>query len=203
MLKKVIVRPAKRAKKKVNFEGGAIVAPKLKKKKKDEKVEEALDAQAAKMGGAIRKPTLKKKKKKPKIEEALDAQAEKMGGSIKNKTQEAPQRPAKIFHTPTHKYLWQKLSGVGGRMDTPFCREKMHQLMSRFHPSVFQTYLTGKVHMETPDYHERTHPIAKNNPKDNRPTFVDMGGSLRAVSHSENGLLQAFDSTFHHQLQLI
>ena len=151
------------------------------------------------MGGAIRKPTLKKKKKKPKIEEAIDAQAEKMGGSIKNKTH----RPAKIFHTPTHKYLWQKLSGVGGRMDTPFCREKMHQLMSRFHPSVFQTYLTGKVHMDTPDYHERTHPIAKNNPKENRPTFVDMGGSLRAVSHSENGLLQAFDSTFHHQLQLI
>ena len=138
------------------------------------------------VGGAILKPIIKKKKKDPKIEEALTEQAK-----------------GKIFYNPTHKYLYEKLSGRGGRLDTPFCREKMHQLMSRFHPSLFQTYLTGKVSAETPDYHERTHPIPRNQPEEKRPTFVDMGGSLRGVSHSENGLLQSFDSTFHHQLQLI
>ena len=40
--------------------------PKIKKKKKDEKIEEALNVQAAQMGGAIRKPILKKKKKEKK-----------------------------------------------------------------------------------------------------------------------------------------
>ena len=152
-------------------------------------MEDALTYQAQR-GGAIQKPTLKKKKKKDyKIDDAIRTQAQNMGG--------------KLFHSPTHKYLWNKVSGRGGRLDSPFCREKMHQLMSRYHPSLFQAYLTGRTTHDKPDYHERTHPHPKPQPAEKRPTFVDMGGSLRSVSHSENGLLQSYDSTFHHHLQLI
>ena len=174
-------------------EGGAIAKPRAKKKKKeDPKVEEALRTQASQMGGAIRKPILKKRKKDErdsKVEEALDAQASQMGG--------------KLFHNPTHKYLWGKLSGRGGGFDSPFCREKMHQLMSRYLPSLFNSYLTGKVKRLVPDYHERPHPPPRPQREEKRPTFVDRGGSLRSVTHSENGLLQSFDSNFHHYLQLV
>ena len=173
-------------------EGGAIVKSNLKKRKKDPKVEEALYAQAAQMGGAIRKPILKKKKHLGKLQEALDAQASKMGGDLRQP-----------FHSPTHKYLHEKVSGRGGAFDTPFVRKKMHQLMSRYHPAMYQTYATGRVKHLKDEWHEKWHPPPKPQPRETRPTFVDMGGSLRSVSHSENGLLQSFDSTFHHSLELI
>ena len=189
-MQKKVIRRQRPKKKTVKFEdeGGAIVKPILKKKKKEEKIEEALAYQAQR-GGAIKNPILKRKKKDDKVEDALKAQSQKMGG--------------KLFHNPTHKYLWNKLSGRGGRLDSPYCREKMHQLMSRYHPSLFQAYLTGRSNHEKPVFHERTHPNPKPQPAEKRPTFVDMGGSLRSVTHSENGLLQSFDSTFHHHLQLI
>ena len=145
------------------------------------------------MGGAIRKPILKKKKKDPKIEEALDAQAAQMGGKLEE-TQ---------FHNPTHKYVHGKLSGKGGAFDSPFVRQKMHQLMSRHHPALFQTYSTGRVNHLRDEWHDKWHPPPKPQAAERRPTYVDMGGSLRSVSHSENGLLQSFDSTFHHHLELI
>ena len=167
--------------------------PRTKKKKKDEKVEEALQAQAAQMGGAIRKPVLKKKKKDEKIQEALNVQAAQMGGELKTP----------MFFSPTHKYLHEKVSGRGGSFDTPFVRQKMHQLMSRHHPALFQTYSTGRVTHLKDEWHDKWHPPPRPQPREKRPTFVDMGGSLRSVSHTENGLLQSFDSTFHHHLELI
>ena len=163
------------------------------------------------MGGAIKEPKQKKKKKDPKIEDALQAQAQQMGGRIPKKKpkrveprsqRRAAFEPA-VFHNPTHKYLHEKLSGKGGAMDSPFCREKMHQLMSRHHPALFQTYLTGRVNHLRDEYHDRAHPAPRKQRAETRPTFVDMGGSLRSVSHSEDGLLQSYDSTFHHHLELI
>ena len=141
------------------------------------------------MGGAIKEPKTKLKKKDPKIEEAIEAQSKQMGG--------------KLFYSPTHKYLHEKLSGRGGRLDTAFCREKMHQLMSRYHPSLFQSYLTGRVPERTPSYHERSHPTPKFQKPRLTRALIDTGGSLNGISHSENGLLQAFDLTFHHFVQLI
>ena len=164
--------------------------PKIKKKKKDEKVEDALQAQAAQMGGAIRKPILRKKKKVGKNREALNVQASQMDGQP-------------MFHSPTHKYLHEKLSGRGGAFDSPFVRQKMHQLMSRYHPAMFQTYSTGRVNHLKDEFHDRWHPAPRPQAREKRPTYVDTGGSLRSVSHSENGLLQSFDSTFHHHLELI
>ena len=97
------------------------------------------------MGGAIRKPILKKKKRDEKIQEALDVQASKMGGGL-------------MFHSPTHKYLHEKLSGRGGSFDSPFVRKKMHQLMTRHHPALFQTYATGRVTHLKDEWHDKWHP---------------------------------------------
>jgi hypothetical protein len=147
-------------------------------------------------GGAIKKPTKKSKKKNPKVEEALETQMQ--GGKLKKKS------PVKFkFHDPMHKYLHQNLSGRGGNLDTPFVRDKMYSLMSRYHPSIFQSYLSGKVRdiPQDPQYHLGG-PVQQTRP-DPRPHVVDYGGSMNALTHSENGLLQSYDSTFYNQILLI
>ena len=165
-------------------QGGAIKKPRKKSPKKNPKIDEAL---ATQVGGAIKKVRKKSPKKNPKIDEALATQ---VGGKLR-------------FWDPTHKYLHGKLTGTGGKMDSPYCRERMHQIMSRYHPALFQSYLSGRVRDIPTD--PQYHPGAKPAPvrADPRPTVVDTGGSLRGLTHSENGLLQSFDSTFYSHLRLI
>ena len=172
---------------KLSYKKGAAApaeaAPKKRRrKKKNVKFQEPPESE---VGGAIRAPRKRSPKKKPKIDEAIK---EKMKGT---------------FWDPTHKYLHSKLSGTGGRLDSPYCREKMHQVMSRYHPALFQSYLSGRVRDIPTD--PQYHPGAKPAPvrADPRPTVVDTGGSLRGLTHSENGLLQSFDSTFYSHLRLI
>jgi len=166
--------------------GGAIRKARKKSPKKNLKVEEAIEKKM--QGGAIRKAKKKSPQKNPKVEEALEKKMQ--GGKLR-------------FHDATHKYLHQSLSGRGGRFDPPFVREKMHQLMSRYHPTVFQSYLTGSVKDLPQDqqYHlgSKVQPVRR----DPRPTVVDTGGSMNALTHSENGSLQAFDSTFYSHYQLV
>ena len=98
---------------KVHFEeGGAIRKPRKKSPKRDEKVGQAL---ATQRGGAIRKPKKKDPRRNAKINQALSTEA---GGKIK-------------FHDETHKYLYGKLSGKGGKLDSSRCRKLMHGIMSR------------------------------------------------------------------------
>ena len=166
---------------------GVIKNVRKKSPKKNPKIEEAL---AQKMqGGSIKNPKKKSPRKKPKIDEAIQEQF-KRGGRVK-------------FHDPVHKYLMGKLSGRGGTLDSSYCREKMHQLMSAYHPSLFQSYLSGQVR-DVPQhraYHMKGPPRAVRN--DVRPTVVDTGGSLRSISHSENGYLQSYDSTFYNHVELV
>jgi hypothetical protein len=168
------------------MQGGAIRKVKKRSPKKDPKIEEAL---AAKMqGGAIRKVRKKSPKKNPKIEEALAAKMQ--GGKIK-------------YHDVMHKYLHKNLSGRGGHLDSPFVREKMHQLMSSYHPALFQSYITGKVRDIPSDPQYALGGALRPTRRDPRPTVVNWGGSMRPISHSENGVLQAFDSTFHNYVELV
>lgn len=171
-----------------SLQGGAIRKPKKKKKEYlDPKVDEALEKQA--QGGAIRKPKKKKKEyRDPKVDEALEKQAQ--GGRIK-------------FFDPIHKHLHTSLSGKGGRLDPPYVRKKMHELMSAYHPSVFQSYMRGRFH-DLPQ-HRSDHPGRKIRPTrpDPRPTVVDTGGSLQALHQSENGYLTSVDTNFYHHLEMI
>ena len=168
-------------------EGGAIDKKKLRVrfKKKDEKVEEAIEKKA--QGGAIDKKKLrvKPKKKDKKIEEAIEKKAQ--GGRMK-------------FHDPIHKHLHANLSGRGGRVDPPYVRKKMHELTQGFHPSVFQSYMKGKFHDLPQDssFHPRA-PVKRNTPYI-RPHVIDTGGSLSAIHHSVDGVLTSVDSTFYSHL---
>jgi len=169
------------------MKGGAIRKPKKRSPKKDPAIQEAIAKKFE--GGAIRNPKKKKSQKKPEpYEEAL---AKKMqGGKLR-------------FHDATHKYLHQNLSGRGGRLDKPFVREKMHQLMSHYHPSLFQSYLSGKVRDIPSDPQYALGGPPRPTRRDPRPTVVDSGGSMSSLTHSENGLLQAYDSTFYSHYELV
>ena len=139
-------------------------------------------------GGAIdpKKVRFKEKKKDEKVDQAL--QKKMQGGT---------------YFDPIHKHLHKNLSGRGGRFDPPYVRKKMHELMSGYHPSVFQSYMKGKYHDLPQDkqYHPGK-PIRKTRP-DTVAHVINTGGSLSAITHSENGLLHSFDSTFYHHLELV
>jgi hypothetical protein len=177
------------------MKGGAIRKVKKRSPKKDIKIEEAL-ATKMQSGGAIRKPKKKSPRKNPKVEEAIAAKMQ--GGKL-----DSHRSSGLRFHDATHKYLHQKLSGRGGHIDTPFVREKMHQLMSAYHPSLFQSYLSGKVRDVPSDPHHALGGPPRPTRRDPRPTVVDTGGSMAALTHSENGILQAFDSTFYNHFELV
>ena len=139
-------------------------------------------------GGAIRKPKKRSPKKNQKIEEALDRKMQ--GGKIR-------------YHDAIHKYVHSRLSGRGGRFDPPFVREKMHQMMSAYHPSIFHSYLAGKVHDIPSDPHYKFGGVPQRVRYDPRPTVVDTGGSMNALTHSENGYLQSYDSTFYSHSEIV
>jgi hypothetical protein len=175
---------------KETFKGGSITKKTRKRspKKPPQKVSEALAATM--QGGAIIKPKKRSPKKPPpKVGDALAASMQ--GGKLK-------------YHDVVHKHLNNTLTGRGGRFDSAWAREKIHQVMSNYHPSLFQTYLSGKVRDIPQDrqYHSGG-PIGPVRRNDVRPSVVDLGGSLRSITHSENGFLQSHDSTFYNNFELI
>ena len=167
--------------KKVSFEGGAIERKRIRKKspKRDEKVEQAL---ATKVGGAIERKRIRKKS--PKRDEKVDqALATKVGGGIKR------------FHSALHKHLHENLSGKGGKLDPPHVRNHMYQIMSNYHPNILSTYMTGRVHREpkfTNDHH-----IPSRRGTDTRADVIYSGGSMKPLSHCEDGYLVYHDSDHH------
>ena len=164
--------------------GGAIRKARPKEVLRDEKVMQALAASMR--GGAIRNTRKKEAKRDKKIDQALAA---KRGGRIK-------------FHDKSHEYLYKKLSGRGGRLDSPQCRKMMFHIMDRYDPSLFQSYLAGKV-KDTPRF-EHDHPITTPRPKqDARADVIHSGGSLNRITHSENGFLRSHDPEFHSFLEVV
>ena len=157
-----------------------------KKGKKRVQINEALNKTF--QGGKIDRPKKKSQKKLPKIEEALEKKFQ--GGKLR-------------YHSAIHKHLHKNLSGLGGRFDPPFVRQKMAELLSSYHPSVFHSYMAGKV-KDIPQ-HQAYHPGAPVQPqrRERRPTIVNSGGSLRSLTHSENGLLQSFDSNFYSHSEIV
>ena len=167
-------------------QGGSILKVKKRPIKKRPKVDEALQKQM--QGGAILKSKKRSPKKKPKVDEALEKQMQ--GGKMK-------------YHDRMHKHLHKNLTGRGGRFDSQFVREKMHQLMSSYHPSVFNSYLSGKVKDIPANRHYEPGQKPMPTRPDPRPTIVDTGGSMRGLTHSENGRLQSFDNTFYTHLEIV
>ena len=186
-VEKSLKNPSKSSKRIVTFEkeaGGAIRHAKLKEPVTSEKILQALDFNTR--GGSIRKARKKESKRDKKLEQAL---ASHKGGRIK-------------FHDKQHKYLYEKLSGRGGRLDSPMCRKMVHRIMDKYDPTLFQSYLNGRV-MDTPRFHH-DHPIITPRPKrDARADVINYGGSLNGITHSVDGILRTHNSEFHSFLEIV
>ena len=87
------------------------------------------------------------------------------------------------------------LSGLGMAHDPPHIREAMFNTFAQ-HPEVLSTYIQGQV--ANPTY---TDLVGKGT--DTKADHIDYGGSLSALSHSENGYLVAHDSEFPHEFHII
>ena len=170
----------------VKFAGGAISRKARRRSpKRDEKIEQAL---ATKVGGAISKKARRRSPKRDeKIEQAL---ATKVGGSIK-------------FHDKTHKYMINNLSGHGARRDSVRCRSMMHNIMSKYDPSLWNSYLAGRVRDQARFENDHLQTTPKPVRADARADIVETGGSLNRISHSENGFLTAHNSEFHHYIEIV
>ena len=138
-------------------------------------------------GGAIKKPKRKEPKRDEKIEQAL---ATKVGGGMR-------------FYDKQHEYMHHKLSGKGGMHDSPECRGMMYSMLQHHHPSLWNSYMAGKV-KDLPIF-KNDHHIPERYPAkvDRRPHMVDRGGSLNAITHSENGFLVSHNPEFHHILEVV
>ena len=78
----------------------------------------------------------------------------------------------------------------------------MHNIMSKYDPTLFQSYLRGKV-MDLPRF-DHDHPIrTKRAIVDSHADVIDRGGSLNSISHSENGILRSHNAEFHHYFEII
>ena len=145
------------------------------------------------MGGALRKAKKKSPKKDLKLEQALATQ---VGGALqKQKTRR--------YHDSAHKYLMNKLSGRGGHMDSAECRGMLHHLMRKYDPSFFNSYLSGTVKSETPFPNDVHKNVGASSRRDPDADITSMGGSLRGITHSENGFLVSHDAEFHHNFEIV
>ena len=173
--------------KRVTFEreripGGAIRNPKKKEIERDEKLEQAL---ATSVGGSIRRARKKEPKRNRKIGQALATR----GGRIR-------------FHDKSHEYLYKNLSGRGGRLDSAMCRKMMFNIMDKYDPTLFQSYLHGKVKDHPRFAHD--HPIKTPKPSiDARADVINYGGSLNGITHSEDGMLRSHNAEFHHFFEIV
>jgi len=164
--------------------GGSIRNPKKKSPKKDRKIEEALQTQ---VGGSIRNARKKSPKKNKKVREALKTQ---IGGGIR-------------FHSTKHKWLYNNLSGRGGRLDSPQVRQHMYDLMKQYDGNLFKTYLHGKV-VDRPRFiQDEVFRSRKPNKQDSSAHVIDYGGSLNSITHSEDGLLTAHNNEFFHLFEIV
>ena len=171
--------------------GGAINPKKIKERRKpvNPKIDEAIQAKAM-TGGAIKKKEVKVRapKKNPKVAEAIEKKAQ--GGSMR-------------YHDPIHRHLHKNLSGRGGKLDPPYVRKKMTEIMSSFHPSVLQSYMKGKFHDIPTDPSLHPGPPISKSRRDPRPHVIDTGGSLSALHHSVDGVLTSVDTNFYSHLEVV
>jgi hypothetical protein len=160
---------------------------KFRKIEVDEK-KKAANRHNAQIGGSILK--VKKKKRSPKDENAIAAHLHnaQIGGSVKKRKRYG-------YHSKLHERLHEGLSGKGGRLDPPFVRRHMAEIMKNYHPSIAKTYFSGKPHVEPTFSIDHNHVTPSGT--DTSADVLQMGGSMLPVSHCEDGYLVYHDDTHH------
>ena len=92
------------------------------------------------------------------------------------------------------------LSGLGAAYDPPDVAKAMMKTFAQY-PEILHTYIQGRVPNPPQKVRHLTeHSHAR---RDAGASIVDYGGSLRAISHSENGYLVSHDSRFPNEFHII
>ena len=102
--------------------------------------------------------------------------------------------------------MFKKLTGRGAKYDSPACRSVMHNIMSKQHPILWSSYLSGRG-KDLP-YFENDHlsenvSFKKNTKPEVRPDMIDFGGSINSITHSQNGYLMSHNDRFHNNFEIV
>jgi hypothetical protein len=79
----------------------------------------------------------------------------------------------------------------------------MHNMLSKKHPAVYNTYLHGKVNDLPINVEDHLFNSKKPTRKDPEADMIQYGGSMKHISHSVNGILQFHDTEFHNYLEIV
>ena len=92
------------------------------------------------------------------------------------------------------------LSGRGLAHDDSATARAMMQTFAN-HPEILHTYVQGRVpnpQQMVPHLTQRVHSRSQGS----GASIIDYGGSLQAISHSENGFLMSHDPSFSHEFYI-
>ena len=92
------------------------------------------------------------------------------------------------------------LSGLGAAHDPPDVVRAMMKTFAQ-HPEVLHTYIQGRV--PNPPQHVPHLTKHVNARRGAGASIVDYGGSLRGITHSENGYLVSHDHRFPHEFHIM
>ena len=147
---------------------------------------------ASKYGGAIQDPTLVPVRPPAGLKDIIyeDADLEEDEGDEELFDEEAG----------AYAHYGGSLSGLGSAHDDSATVKAMLRTFAN-HPEILHTYVQGRVpnpQQMVPHLTQRVHSRSKGA----GASIIDYGGSLHAISHSENGFLMSHDPSFSHEFYI-
>ena len=142
-------------------------------------------------GGAIRKPGVK--------QTVTDVRRIEMQNRLMTEDQYDTDTDTEDEEAGAYSHLGGQLSGRGMAYDPPHVAQAMIKSFQSY-PEILAAYTQGRVSNPPAARLDGFQQFAA---RDSSASVIDYGGSLDAISHSENGYLVAHDSSFPHEFHII
>ena len=151
---------------------------------------------ASKYGGAIQDPTLVPVRPPAGLKDIIYEE------DFGDRLAEEEEGDEELFdeEVGAYSHYGGSLSGRGSAHDDSATVRAMMQTFAN-HPEILHTYVQGRVpnpQQMVPHLTQRVHPRGRGA----GASIVDYGGSMNAISHSENGYLVSHDPTFSHEFYI-
>ena len=151
---------------------------------------------AMKYGGAIRDPTAVPVRPPTGLKDIIYEE------DFNDRLAEEEEGDDELFdeEAGAYSHYGGSLSGRGLAHDDSATARAMMQTFAN-HPEILHTYVQGRVanpQQMVPHLTQRVHRRGQGA----GASIVDYGGSLQAISHSENGFLMSHDPTFSHEFYI-
>ena len=151
------------------------------------------------MGGAIREPRL--------ADIPVDVRRVEMTAALHQETPAAEydtDTESEDEEAATYSHLGGQLSGRGMAYDPPHVAQAIMKSFAG-HPEILSAYVQGRVPRPRrfEDEYGASEPMRAHARTDAGASIIDYGGSLPAVTHSENGYLTAHNHFFPHEFHIM